>query len=109
MGNNYFLTKIQANMLSFIIMITWILYIIIALGLSVRAPNYLDTLQYYTKIYVSLFLIWRFNPFRRVKFTFLDARIGFSAGVFLLMTTFIGSFLNTYLSQVQQYIALLHK
>jgi hypothetical protein len=59
------------------------------LGISVNAPQYLDELQYYVKLYVSLFLIYRFNPFRRVKFTGLDAKISFSAGIFLLATTAI--------------------
>jgi hypothetical protein len=108
MGNNYLLTKIQSDAFTIILIITWVLYFVIALGLSVKAPEYLDNLQYYVKLYVSLFLIWRFNPFRRVKFTFLDARIGFSAGVFLLMTTFVGNLLNTYLTQVQNIVKALH-
>ena len=77
-----------------IIIITWILYIIIALGISVNAPQYLDTLQFYVKIYVSLFLIWRFNPFRRVKVNQLDVKIALSAGIFLLGTTIVGKILT---------------
>jgi hypothetical protein len=85
--------------------ITWFLYIAIALGLSANAPEYLDDLQYYIKLYVSLFLIYRFNPFRRVKFTGLDAKIAFSAGTFLLATTAFDSILKTYLGKIRE---LLH-
>jgi len=104
MGNNYLLTKLQSQLFDVILVITWIFYIIIVLGLSANAPDYLDDLQYYVKIYVSLFLIWRFNPFRRVKFTYLDAKIAFNAGIFLMMTTFIGSFIEKYISDIQNII-----
>lgn len=90
-----------------IVYITWFLYIVVLLGLSVNAPQYLNQLQYYTKIYVSLFLIIRFNPFRRVNFTGLDAKIAFSAGVFLLATTAINNILNSYLAEIKQYLEIL--
>jgi hypothetical protein len=72
------------------------------LGLSTNAPQYLDDLQYYVKMYVSLFLIIRFNPFRKVQFTELDGRIAFSAGVFLLATTAIDTVVKTYLGRAKQ-------
>ena len=79
----------------------------IALGLSANAPEYLDYLNSFIKIYISLFLIYRFNPFRRVRFTGLDAKISFSAGVFLLATTAIASVLKNYLSEIRQYIKII--
>lgn len=99
--------KFQYNLFTIIIYITWALYISILLGLSVNAPQYLDDLQYYVKIYVSLFLIYRFNPLRRVNFTRLDAKIAFSAGLFLITTTAINTILKTYLSNITQYLEFL--
>ena len=99
--------KFQYNLFTIIIYITWALYISILLGLSVNAPQYLDDLQYYVKIYVSVFLIYRFNPLRRVNFTRLDAKIAFSAGLFLITTTAINTILKTYLSNVTQYLEFL--
>lgn len=84
----------QTQAFEMIIYVTWILYIVIALGLSANAPQYLDDLQYYVKIYVSLFLIYRFNPLRHVKFTRLDRKIAFSAGVFLFATSALNRLLN---------------
>jgi hypothetical protein len=49
-----------------------------------------------------LFLIIRFNPFRKVQFTELDGRIAFSAGVFLLATTAIDTVVKTYLGRAKQ-------
>ena len=96
----------QNNAYDIIVYITWFLYLIIALGLSANAPQYLDDLQYYIKMYVSLFLIYRFNPFRRVKFTGLDAKIAFSAGLFLLATTAINNALQEYLTEFKKYLWL---
>jgi len=64
--------------------LVYILYFAILIGMSsFNASQYLSDLQYYMKIYVSLFLIIRFNPFRRIEFTDLDRRISFLSGVFL--------------------------
>jgi len=104
MAFNKQIHKIQYQLFTIIIYVTWLLYILIALGLSANAPQYLDDLQYYVKIYVSLFLIYRFNPFRRVQFTELDAKIAFSAGLFLLATTAINSILQNYLDKIKLFL-----
>lgn len=96
--------RLQNHVYDIVVYITWILYIVIALGLSANAPQYLGTLHSFIKLYISLFLIYRFNPFRRVKFTGLDAKIAFSAGVFLLGTTAIDGIIKTYLSALREYI-----
>jgi hypothetical protein len=99
--------RFQNKIYDIVVYVTWALYIAIALGLSANAPQYLDDLQYYVKMYVSLFLIYRFNPFRRVKFTGLDAKIAFSAGVFLLTTTAINTILTAYVKNINQYLSLI--
>jgi len=103
------LHKFQSTAFSYIVYVTWVLYIIVALGLISSAPEYLDYLQFYVKIYISIFLIWRFNPlFRRLDdFNELDARISYSAGLFLLTTTAINSALQTYIKNIQAFIAKL--
>ena len=97
----------QLNAFSFIILLTWFLYFVILLGLSANAPQYLNDLQYYVKIYVSLFLILRFNPFRHSRFTELDAKIAFSAGMFLITTTAINQFIVTYFNEIKGYLKFL--
>lgn len=84
------LHKIQSHMFDILMNVSLLLYIIVSLGISASAPKYLETLQYYLKLYISLFLIWRFNPYNRVKFNSLDAKIAFNAGIFLLATFVIG-------------------
>jgi hypothetical protein len=90
--------KVQEHIFDFTFLIMYFLYFLIALGLSATAPKYLSFLDYYVKIYVSLFLIWRFNPFRNSKFTSLDKKIVFTSGLFVLFaTTSITEVLISYL------------
>lgn len=91
---------LQNRSFDIVILISWILYILIALNISVHAPNYLDDLEFYIKIYISLFLLYRFMPFRKIKFTDLDRKIAFNAGIFIFTATAIGSILQNYLQQV---------
>ena len=90
-----FINSFQEKAFDTSIKITYFLIILTALGVSTTAPRYLDDLDYYVKIYVSLFLVWRFNPFRNIThFTKLDKKIAFSSGLFILTTTFLTSFLQ---------------
>ena len=80
--------KVQEHIFDFTFVIIYVLYFLVALGLSATAPKYLAFLDYYVKIYVSLFLIWSFNPFnKRRKFTSLDRKIALNAGIFVLFAT----------------------
>jgi hypothetical protein len=55
----------------------------------------LDYLDYYVRIYICLFLIWRFNPLRSTyEITSLDIKIAFNSGVFLLTTTALNQYLK---------------
>ena len=46
---------IQHNIYDIVIYITWILYFMIILGLSVNAPEYLNTIQSFMRIYKFIF------------------------------------------------------
>jgi len=92
------LHEAQSNFFNIFIYITYALLFISALGISQTAPKYLDSMEYYIRIYICLFLMWRFNPLReKYEFTDLDRKIAFSAGAFILTTTA----LNQYLEQLK--------
>jgi hypothetical protein len=95
MANLY---EFQNKAFDYITIFTYLLYIVIALGFSASAPRYLNDLLFYTKLYISLFLIYRFNPFTITKFTPLDAKIAYNAGIFLLFTTLLNSVLVNYIN-----------
>jgi uncharacterized BrkB/YihY/UPF0761 family membrane protein len=93
--------RLQENIYDKIIYFTYFLMIVSALGMSEYAPKYLSQLHSIVNIYICIFLIWRFNPFRKkIKFHDLDRRVAFSAGLFILTTTV----LNIYLIQVKDAI-----
>jgi hypothetical protein len=66
----------------------YVAYIAIAIGLLPTFPLYLTYLNNFIHIYICLFILYRFNPFRHVKFSELDRKIVFSSGL-ILFTTFI--------------------
>lgn len=97
------LHNFQHNLVDLIQIITIILYIAISFGLSKLAPQYLSSLQRFLKIYVSLFLIYRFNAFREVKFTELDRKIAFDAGVLLIGSDIINYIINNYSDDIYNF------
>lgn len=87
------LDETQSIMYDFIIYMSYGLLLLTTLGISETAPKYLAKLDIYIRIYVCLFLIWRFNPLsKKYKFTDLDRKIAFSAGFFILTTTAINQY-----------------
>ena len=96
---------VQNRAFDIFIYISWILYLAILFGVSVNAPTYLDSVDYYAKLYVSLFLLYRFNVFRKITFTELDRKIAFSAGVFLFATTALNQVLTQYLNPIKSKIS----
>ena len=85
----------QEFLFDIIINVAFFLLIISILGFSQYSQKYLDYLDYYVRIYICLFLIWRFNPLRSTyEITSLDIKIAFNSGVFLLTTTALNQYLK---------------
>ena len=99
-----YLYSIQNTIFSSVLVTSYILYFLIAIGMTNRAPQYLDILQYWAKLYIAFFLVIRFNGYRKIKFTDLDRRIAFQAGIFLLTTTFTSHVLSVYKEKVKKEI-----
>ena len=99
------LQDIQEKIFNIFIYLSYILIIISALGFSDSAPKYLEYSDYYVRIYICLFLIWRFNPLRsKYEFTDLDRKIAFSAGVFILTATYLNEYLNYMKTKVSEIV-----
>lgn len=91
----YFLQNLQERLFDFFILISYILIFASFLSSSKSASLYLELLDYYVRIYICLFLIWRFNPLRsNFEFTDLDRKIAFNAGLIILTTTYLNKYLN---------------
>ena len=79
--NHQQLHRWQEKVFDFSVYTSYFLIVISSLGFSATAPKYLETIDYYVRIYICLFLMWRFNPLKQTyEFTDLDRKIAFSAG-----------------------------
>jgi hypothetical protein len=89
------LYKYQDYLFNIYIALTYILIVISFIGLFSNSSKYLNYLNYYVKIYVCLFLLWRFRPFREnYKFSDLDRKVAFTAGLLILTTTVLNNYVN---------------
>ena len=88
------LNDFQERFFDIFIYFSYFLILISFFGLSNTAPQFLESIDYYVRIYICLFLIWRFNPLRETyNFTDLDRKIAFTAGMFIITTTALNQYL----------------
>ena len=92
---------VQDHAFNIFIILTWISIITLSLGFTIINPKYISTMNYYIKIYVSLYLMYRFNMFRKIQCTDLDRKIVFSAAVFIFTTTALDKYLLDNVSMVE--------
>ena len=96
--------KIQ-KLYNFYLILSYFLYIAILFGVSFVSSFYLDTLNSIVKVLISLMLIYVFNPFKKkTELTSFEKDIIFSAGIYLLLTTFIGEYLVSYQKNLENII-----
>jgi hypothetical protein len=102
--------NLQNHAFTIFIVLSYILYAISVFGLSKNAPKYIQTLDSYVKIYICLYLVYRYNPLRKwifkqkFEFTELDRKIVYSSAMFILATTAINSYAIRYLSKFKDKI-----
>ena len=97
------LYKLQLKFFNMFINISYLLIFISAIGFSSFSNGYLESMDYYIRIYICLFLLWRFNPLRNhYEFTELDRKIAFSAGLFILTTTALSEYLELFKDKIQK-------
>jgi hypothetical protein len=67
------------------------------IGVGIIKPAWMTTTDYYLKIFASMFLLYRFNPFReRIIVEELDRRVIFTAGVIIFTSTILNKILLSY-------------
>lgn len=98
------ISNLQFYIFTGVVIISYILNGILLIGKSELATEYINTIDFYFKIYISLYIIYRFNAFKAgEKLTNLDRNIIFTSGVFLFTTTIIHKILITYLDSIKQW------
>lgn len=80
----------QEKVFDFFVVISLVLSMLSFIGFT--NIEYIHTVDLVTRVYVCLFLLWRFNSFRKQsQFTHFDRKIAFTAGALLLTTTVLNS------------------
>lgn len=61
------------------------------IGIFQEKPLYIIEINYILKIIIAMFLIYRFNSYRKhqIVFTELDRKVTFSAGMYILVISFV--------------------
>ena len=98
-----FFKKIYQNVYIYSIYLCYVLYALSFFNLYTGAIDYFHSIRAYLTIYISLFLIVRFNPFTKAKFTDFDRRVVFTAGTFLLTTTALSEIVLSILQQTTKH------
>ena len=77
-------------------------YAVVLVGFVETEPSYLVDIEYYVKVYATIFLIWRFNPYSQNRhFTEVDRRIVFSVALFVLTTSVLKHVIEKYRPQIK--------
>jgi hypothetical protein len=92
---------IQMNGLNIFFILSWISIITLYFGFTIINPEYISVMNYYIKMYISLYLMYRFNIFNKVKFTGLDKTVVFTAAFFIFTTTALNEWLLDNISPVE--------
>ena len=98
----------KANQLFFLYSLraSFLLYIIVLLGVGGFAPQYLEYLKSFLRIYIGFLLVIYYNPitYKERKFGEFDRQLVFSSGVFLLLSSTIIGSIESYLQSNAKYI-----
>lgn len=107
--DNPFLYKLQYYFIKFFDFITMIIIILYILGIINTEPSEFIKFNFFLKIILGFYLIYRFNKFRKnpIQFTEIDRKICFSAGIFIIVISLadiIGNYLKDIQTKVTTYI-----
>ncbi len=94
--------ELRGKFLMYLLYLIYFLYILAIFGVSAYAPQYIGNLRNIIKIYISVILIFRFNPIfnKQNHLNKTDKHIVFSAGCFLLLTTSLLSIIEYYINKL---------
>lgn len=96
--------RIETLIVDWISFITIIIFTLLFIGLIKKEPFYFVEFVFIFKVFISIFLIYRFNDFRKnIKFTSLDRKVCFLAGMNLLMISF-ADLIQEYMGKIKKII-----
>jgi hypothetical protein len=101
----------QELVFDWIFYLTWILYFTAYFGImysDFSHDYFIQLLDVTMQYYISLFLIYRFNPLYKTKFNSFDKKVIFSAGLFLFTTTTLGQYAKlSFIKESNKYLDMI--
>lgn len=93
------MTKLSERIFLYSLNASFLLYIIVLFGVGGYAPQYLEVLKSFLRIYIGSLLVINYNPYTYInrKFGEFDRQLVFSSGIFLLLTSTIISSIESYI------------
>ena len=75
------------------------------IGIFQEKPTLFIDFNFVVKVCLALFLIYRFNNYRKheIKFTELDRKVCYSSGIYILIISFI-DYINSYTDTIKKLI-----
>ncbi len=97
--NMFKIKKVNQLFFLYSLRASFLLYIIVLLGVGGFAPQYLEQLKSFLRKYIGSLLVIYYNPitYSERKFGEFDRQLVFSSGVFLLLSSTIIGSIESYL------------
>lgn len=95
----------ENNFLHYFGWITKITVVLFLVGFFQQKPTIFINFNFIVKIGLALFLIYRFNNYRKYEITFtdLDRKVCYSAGIYILFISF-ADYVNSYTNEIKKLI-----
>jgi uncharacterized membrane protein YhhN len=93
---------------NFLVIFSWVTkftVLLFIIGFIQNKPQWLIEFNFFVKLSLALFLMYRFNSHRKYKieFTDLDRKVCYSAGLYIFLLSFI-EYINIYTDKLRSFI-----
>ena len=91
--DNKIIYNLEYNFIKYFSYITKAITFLFIIGFFNEKPATFIEINFFIKVFIALFLMYRFNKYReKAVFTELDRKVVYSAGVYILIISFIDIF-----------------
>ena len=103
--DNKFFYNISFYFIHYFGILTKVITVLFIIGYFANKPSIFLSINFVVKVCISLFLIYRFNKYRKNKliFTELDRKVCYSAGIYILFVSFLDVIQN-YTDKIRGFI-----
>ena len=102
--DNKHIYRFETQFLHYFGWVTKLTVVLFFLGFFQEKPTLFLTFNFFVKLCLALFLIYRFNNYRKheVIFTELDRKVCYSAGIYILFISF-ADYINYYIDEIRSF------